>query len=140
MQSGAAPAFNRRMPRCLFMIAVAAASLWAGGASAQTPPTLATLTGSDEAIVKAALGVPDVARAEGAGALWTYRFPQCALLVFFRQTGRSLRVSGAAASQRRTEAPVEVDQCLAHGSATAHARDTGQSAIDALLAPTDTPG
>jgi hypothetical protein len=103
--------------------------------TAQGAPRAATLTGADEGLVKAQLGVPDIARAEGQGALWTYRFPRCALLVFFRMSGRTLRVTGASASDRRTGGSVDLDQCLAHGAETAHARDLGQDAIDALLAP-----
>ncbi|HEX8232436.1 MAG TPA: hypothetical protein VF559_03690 [Caulobacteraceae bacterium] len=118
-------------------LAAAALALLGGTARAQTAPTLASLTGADEGVVKGALGVPDIARAEGQGALWTYRFPGCALLVFFRQSGRALRVSGASASDRRTGTAVEVNACLAQGAAAAQGRDTGQTAIDALLAPAD---
>lgn len=114
-------------------LATALGAVIAGTAAAQTTPTLASLTGTDEGVVKGALGVPDIARAEGQGALWTYRFPGCALLVFFRQSGRALRVSGATASDRRSGAAVDVNACLAQ--ATGQPRDTGQAAIDALLSP-----
>ena len=113
------------------------AALAAGAALAQTAPTLAALTGAEEAAVKLALGVPDIARVEGQGGLWTYRFQGCALLVYFKQEGRVRRVSGASASHRRSGAALDVDQCIAQGAQAAATRNTGRDAIDALLSPTD---
>jgi hypothetical protein len=73
---------------------------------------LATL---NEAEARARLGQPDISRNEGAGAMWTYRMPDCALFVFFRSaSGQPLRVSGAAAGpRRRGQAPVPVETCIA---------------------------
>ena len=42
------------------------------------------LLAADQAEVRARIGAPDVERSEGAGAMWTYRLPECALFVFFR--------------------------------------------------------
>lgn len=98
-------------------------------------PTLATLISASEDDVKARLGVPDIARREGTSALWTYAWPDCALMVFFRSPdGRTLRVSGATAGpRRRGQAAPTVDACLAQSRERAPAKD--QDAIDALLAP-----
>ncbi|MGZ8362290.1 MAG: hypothetical protein ACXW3D_00390 [Caulobacteraceae bacterium] len=104
---------------------------------AAVKPTLASLTGSDDARIKAVFGVPDIARDEGAAALWTYRWPECALLVFFRRAdGRTLRMSGAEANPRRSgQKPMTVDACIDHALAAPKADDA--RAIDALL---DNPG
>jgi hypothetical protein len=95
-------------------------------ARAPRPLTLAVLTGATQAEARARIGAPDLARAEGAGALWTYRLKDCALLVFFRsRDGGALKLSGATSSpRRRDEAPPPVDACLAEAAArrTAGAR------------------
>ncbi len=63
--------------------------------------------------VKARLGDPAIARAEGKGAFWTYRAPRCALYIFFKDEG-GLKVSGAAAGPRqRGVAYADLDTCLA---------------------------
>ena len=85
-----------------------------------TPPAAAFggLALLSEAELRARLGQPDIARSEGAGAMWTYRLPDCALFVFFRSTaGQPLKVSGAAAGpRRRGQAPVPVETCIAEAS------------------------
>jgi hypothetical protein len=68
--------------------------------------------------VKARLGDPAIARAEGKGAFWTYRAPRCALYIFFKdtasKTGGGLQVSGAAVGPRqRGVAYADLDTCLA---------------------------
>jgi hypothetical protein len=102
-------------------------------------PTLAALMRADETTVKARLGVPQIARKDGAGALWTYRWPSCALLVFFRSAdGRGFLVSGADASARRRGQPdLSVDRCLAAASADGFRSDGEGDAIGAILAPAD---
>ena len=63
--------------------------------------------------VKARLGDPAIARAEGKGAFWTYRAPRCALYIFFKDEG-GLKVSGAAAGPRkRGVAYPDLEACLA---------------------------
>lgn len=81
---------------------------------ARTPPFHGLLAAS-EIDVKARLGAPDVARAEGKGAMWTYRLPDCALFVFFRsQQGQPLKMSGATAGPRvRGRSPPPVNECVA---------------------------
>jgi hypothetical protein len=81
-------------------------------------PTLAELVGSDETRLKAELGEPELMRAEGDGALWTYRLPACALYVFLgRDTPTSAwKVKGAQAGPlKRGEQAPEVDVCLKSG-------------------------
>ena len=63
--------------------------------------------------VKARLGDPAIARAEGRGAFWTYRAPRCALYIFFKDEGAGLQVSGAAAGPRkRGMAYPELETCI----------------------------
>ena len=64
---------------------------------------------------RARLGAPDIARSEGSGAMWTYRLPDCALMVFFRKAeGGPLRVSAAVAGpRRRGVAPQPLETCVA---------------------------
>jgi hypothetical protein len=78
------------------------------------------LENATQAQVRARFGEPDVARAEGAGAFWTYRLPDCALFVFFRKDGKALRVSGLSAGpRRRGESPPETGACMASSVASA---------------------
>jgi hypothetical protein len=72
------------------------------------------LDNATQAQVRARFGEPDVARAEGAGAFWTYRLPDCALFVFFRKEGKALRVSGLSSGpRRRGESAPEAGACMA---------------------------
>jgi len=83
-------------------------------AAAVSSPTPAPLVGLTVKEVRARLGEPDVANGDGAGALWTYRLPECAVLVFFEDKGRGLKVAGAEASpRRRGEAAPALETCLA---------------------------
>jgi len=87
--------------------------------AAKTAPaklTAAALVGADGKEVERRLGEPDAARAEGDGAMWTYRLPNCALHVFFRRPDAQgvLRVTGAATGPlKRGEPTPAVDACLA---------------------------
>ncbi len=64
--------------------------------------------------VRARLGDPDVSRAEGKGAFWTYRLEHCALFLFFHEGPHGLHVTGAATGPRkRGEPPLTVAACLA---------------------------
>jgi hypothetical protein len=66
------------------------------------------------ATVRERLGDPDVARAEGKGAFWTYRLPHCALFLFFHEGPKGLRVAGASTGPRRRGEPLlSVSACLA---------------------------
>ncbi len=77
------------------------------------------LMAADQGEVRARIGAPDVARGEGAGAMWTYRLPDCALFVFFRTAKNApadapARVSGAASGPRvRGQRPLPVNDCIA---------------------------
>ncbi len=85
------------------------------GASAAAPaPVLADIVGLGEAEARRRLGAPDLERAEGVGALWTYRLDDCALLVFLRRgSGDALKITGAETSpRRRGEARPELAVCL----------------------------
>jgi hypothetical protein len=77
------------------------------------------LAALNEAQARVRLGPPDIARGEGAGAMWTYRLPDCALFVFFRSAaGQPLRVSGASAGpRRRGQTPPSVEACIAQARA-----------------------
>ena len=77
------------------------------------------LAALSETQARARLGAPDIARSEGAGAMWTYRLPDCALFVFFRSSaGQPLRVSGASAGPRtRGQTPLSVEACIAEARA-----------------------
>ena len=97
--------------RCTLTIAAALA------ATAATAPPAQPIAGATPVQVKARLGEPAVASQAGKGALWTYRREGCALMVFFRDEGRGLRVSSLTANARKRGDPVpEVAACLESGS------------------------
>ena len=110
---------KRHVPLGLALLAPAFL-LGAGAAHAAAPsrpaaPAAATppLQAQTPAQVRARLGEPAVASGEGKGAMWTYRLEGCALMVFFKDEGRGLRVSGVTASaRRRGEAAPTVETCL----------------------------
>jgi len=82
--------------------------------AAVEPTGLQNLANATQAQVRAKFGEPDVSRAEGEGAFWTYQLPDCALFVFFRKEAKVLRVSGLSAGpRRRGEATPETQDCLA---------------------------
>ena len=84
--------------------------------AAAEPKSTAPLVGLTPKELTARLGAPDVANGDGAGALWTYRLPDCAVLVFFEDKGRGLRVAGAEAGPRRRGQPTPLlDACLEGG-------------------------
>ncbi|MET0547562.1 MAG: hypothetical protein ABWZ40_14785 [Caulobacterales bacterium] len=51
------------------------------------------LAGASPAQVQSQLGKPNIVRDEGNGALWTYRFPTCALMVGFTGPNSGRRVT-----------------------------------------------
>jgi len=82
-------------------------------APSETARGLTGLLNAGPERVKARLGDPAIARAEGKGAFWTYRAPRCALYIFFKDQG-GLKVSGAAAGPRKRGVPYpDLDVCLA---------------------------
>jgi len=103
---------------------VLALGLAAAAVPACAKPPEPTETGEDGGLgrlahatpktVRDRLGDPDVARAEGKGAFWTYRLPHCALYLFFHDGPKGLLVSGAATGPRRRGEPTpSVAECLA---------------------------
>ena len=110
---------KRHVPLGLALLAPAFL-LGAGAAQAAAPtrpaaPAAAAppLQAQTPAQVRARLGEPAVASGEGKGAMWTYRRVGCALMVFFKDEGRGLRVTSlTAAPRRRGEAAPELDACL----------------------------
>lgn len=80
----------------------------AGGARAPT-----------QAEVERLLGAPDIARQDGAGAVLTYRYQQCALLLLFTADAQNaLRLAQAHPGPRVTGAPApSLAQCAAEADA-----------------------
>lgn len=78
-------------------------------------PAFSALVGFDENRLKGVLGPPALARAEGQGAMWTYRLRTCALHVFLsRDASGALRVkAGSAGPLVRGAASPTVDACVA---------------------------
>jgi hypothetical protein len=87
-------------------------------APAKTPPKAGAdfpLARATPAEVRAWLGEPAVANEEGKGAFWTYRLEDCALMVFFKDEGKGLRVSGVATGpRRRSEMNPDPEACIAN--------------------------
>ena len=81
---------------------------------ANRAPPFHGLLGAGETDVTARLGPPDLSRAEGKCAMWTYRLSDCALFVFFKRVPEDgLKVSGAASGPRtRGRNPPPVNECL----------------------------
>ncbi len=100
------PAFAAPSPRTAPPVPVAAA------------PAPRPLDGAPQDTVRRLLGEPDVAHAEGEGALWTYRLEPCVLMVAFRQSDHGLKVTStlAGSRQRGRQAPA-VGDCLGAGLA-----------------------
>jgi hypothetical protein len=76
--------------------------------------TQATLVGRTDTELRASLGAPELTRAEGDGAMYTYRLPGCALLVFLHKAEPAgYKVTGAQAGPlSRGGATPDVDACL----------------------------
>lgn len=72
------------------------------------------LSGATPRQVEAQLGRPAIARDEGNGALWTYRFADCALMVGFSGPAASRRVTDIEAGPRQPgQAAPSREACLA---------------------------
>jgi hypothetical protein len=95
----------------MFHILLFAAAMNAGTVQVPAPDSLNDLTTRQ---VRARLGEPAVAHAEGKGAMWTYRSDDCALMVFFEDKGKGLRTAGAVTGPRKRGEPVPaLDDCVA---------------------------
>lgn len=107
-----------RLTGGLVAIAMLAAAWPSLPADAQAP-----LNGQAAADVRARLGEPDLTHIEGSGALWTYRFDDCALMVAFRDGPEGLRVTQTISGpRRRGETPPSAAECVASGEAAFQAR------------------
>lgn len=112
-------ALRVRLALCVALAAAACASAPASPPSAPSAPVAApraetgALTGLTAAQVERRLGRPALVRTDGAGALWTYRFDHCALVVAFGADDGRLRVTAAHAGPRRAGDPaVSLSACL----------------------------
>lgn len=87
--------------------------------SAPAVPIPRSLVGETQDAVRRLLGEPDVAHAEGDGALWTYRFESCALMIGFRQSDHGLKVTSTFAGPRQRGQPLpSTAECLVAGLGT----------------------
>jgi len=101
-------------PSPVYILAAFLSLVWAGTALAVAGPKGLDGYSADE--VRADLGEPDVSQQAGAGALWTYRFESCALMVAFHTVSGQLKVFQVLAGARhRGETPLTSQQCLAAG-------------------------
>ena len=102
----------------LILASLPMAASGATPAKGPAAPPAHTMVGLVPEQVRAALGEPDVAQADGAGALWTYRLDACALMIAFRDTAGALRVSDLVVGpRRRGETPPSSPACVASGEA-----------------------
>ena len=118
----------------LFLLGACATSA-PGAASVTPPPNRPAAAGPSRAMqvlasagrtnaptqteVERALGRPDIARQDGAGAALTYRLETCALLLLFAADARNdLRLAEAHPSARQAGAAApSLDLCAAEASA-----------------------
>lgn len=79
------------------------------------PLSPAAFVGVDGPEVERRLGRPSLTRAEGRGAMWTYRRAECSVFVFFEQgADQTYRVTGLDAGARRLNAAAPTPEaCLA---------------------------
>ena len=115
-----APRFRASLTTVLVLwggVAVAAAPARPTAPAARAAPARAPsfpLARATPEEVKAWLGEPTVANEEGKGAFWTYRLEDCALMVFFKDEGSGLKVSGVATGpRRRAETAPDAEACIA---------------------------
>lgn len=119
--------------------------LLAASTAGATPPHPATgLVGQGFDQVREALGEPDVAQADGAGALWTYRLDACALMIAFHNGASGFRVSEVMSGpRRRGEKPLPPTACAQSGEAAHRAGPSpptrSRSAIDPLPPAAESP-
>ena len=107
-----------RLPVLLLCLSVSTAAFAAQSkgkeaADVETRSGADALVNATQAQVKAKFGEPDVARAEGSGAFWTYRLTDCALFVFFHKESKGLRVSSVTAGPlKRGDATPDAAACV----------------------------
>ena len=85
-----------------------------GGIPSVEPSYSGPLAGATPRQVEAQLGRPAIVRDEGNGALWTYRFSECALMVGFSGPSASRRVTDIETGPRQAGQPaLSREACLA---------------------------
>ncbi len=113
---------------CATAPATPTAPVATNSAPAAQPSRIAQLLGAagrdnapTRADIERALGAPDVARQDGAGAALTYRLDTCALLLLFAADQRNaLRLAEAHPSARTGGAAPSVEQCATEAGARRH--------------------
>lgn len=83
------------------MAACASTGEYGGVVPSVEPSYSGPLAGATPRQVEAQLGRPAIARDEGNGALWTYRFADCALMVGFSGPASARRVTDIEAGPRQ---------------------------------------
>lgn len=98
--------------------ASAPANAGAPSRAAQLLAAAGSSSAPTRAEIERALGAPDIARQDGAGAALTYRSQNCALLLVFVSDARNaMRLAQAHPSARRAgEASPSLDQCAAEAA------------------------
>lgn len=85
-----------------------------GGIPSVEPSYSGPLAGATPRQVEAQLGRPAIVRDEGNGALWTYRFQECALMIGFVGPSASRRVTDIETGPRQAgQSALSRDACLA---------------------------
>lgn len=99
----------------LALVAGCASTGATGGGIPSVEPTYSgPLAGATPRQVESQLGRPAIVRDECNGALWTYRFKDCALMVGFSGPGAARRVTDVEAGPRQAgQSAPSRDACLA---------------------------
>lgn len=85
-----------------------------GGIPTAEPSYSGPLAGATPRQVESQLGRPAIVRDEANGALWTYRFNECALMVGFSGSSASRRVTDIETGPRQAGQPaLSREACLA---------------------------
>lgn len=85
-----------------------------GGIPSVEPSYSGPLAGATPRQVESQLGRPAIVRDEANGALWTYRFQDCALMVGFSGAGGSRRVTDVESGPRQAgQNALSREACLA---------------------------
>jgi hypothetical protein len=96
------------------LAACASTGSTSGGIPSVEPSYSGPLAGATPRQVEAQLGRPAIVRDEGNGALWTYRFSECALMVGFSGPSASRRVTDIETGPRQAgQAALSREACLA---------------------------
>ena len=98
----------------LALLAACATTSTSGGIPSVEPSYSGPLAGATPRQVEAQLGRPAIVRDEGNGALWTYRFQDCALMIGFAGPSSSRRVTDIETGPRQSgQSVLSREACLA---------------------------